>query len=232
MELTELIIRITVAFVILFILARIMGRKEISQMTFFNFVSAISIGSITASLAVDSSLSIRNGIIALMGWTIFTLLMGYIDIKSKKARKITTGEPIIVIKDGKIMENSLQSTRLDIDSLTTLLRQKGVFSIKDVDYAVFETSGQLSVLKKDLRQSVTKEDLNIAIKEKVYPAATEVITDGLINKNNLKRLNLDHKWLLKQLENKGIQTIDQVFYGEIQQDGSLYIDKKDDRMTN
>ena len=110
MEVSQVLIRIFVAFVTLFTLTRIMGRKEISQMTFFNFASAIAVGSIAANLSVNSNLSIRNGVIALVGWTAFTLTIAYIDIKFKKARKITTGEPIIVIKEGKVMENSLRST--------------------------------------------------------------------------------------------------------------------------
>ncbi|SES01305.1 Uncharacterized membrane protein YcaP, DUF421 family [Gracilibacillus ureilyticus] len=232
MTIPELLLRIVIAFVVLFALARTMGRKEISQMTFFNFVSAIAIGSITANLAISQNLSIRNGIIALAGWAVFTIAMGFIDIKSKKARKLTTGEPIIVIKEGKIMENSLRSTRLDMDSLNALLRQKGVFSLKDVDYAVFETSGQLSVLKKIDKQPATKGDLNIQQTPSVNPSATQVISDGNIILNNLKRLNLDDNWLTQQLDNNGINNISEVFYAEVQKDGSLYIDVKDDNMIH
>ena len=93
MDASQLLLRVAIAFFVLFVLTRIMGRKEISQMTFFNFVSAIAIGSIAANLAVNSNLSILNGVLALMGWTVFTLAIAFIDIKFKKARKITTGEP-------------------------------------------------------------------------------------------------------------------------------------------
>ncbi len=232
MEITELMLRVALSFIVLFILARIMGRKEISQMTFFNLVSAIAIGSIAANLAISPNLSIRNGILALVGWTIFTLVMGFIDIKFKSARKITTGEPIIVIKDGKVMENSLKSTRLDMDALNSLLRQSGVFSIEDVDYAIFETSGYLSVMKKQEKQPVTRSDLNIQNKVNVYPSSTEVISDGIVNINNLSRLNLDYSWLNQQLENAGVRSVSEVFYAEVQKDGTLYIDNKDDNMIH
>ncbi len=129
MNIPELLIRITIAFVTLFILARIMGRKEISQITFFNFVSAIAIGSVTANLVINQNVSIRNGFIALIGWTIFTLFMDFVDIKSKKLRKITTGDPVVVIKEGNIVENALRKSRLDIDSLNAMLRQKSVFPL-------------------------------------------------------------------------------------------------------
>ncbi|RPF52192.1 YetF domain-containing protein [Aquisalibacillus elongatus] len=217
MELDQLILRLFLAFFILLVLARLMGKKEISQLTFFNFVSAISIGAIAASFAIDSSLSIRNGIIALLSWTVFTLLMGYIDIKFKKVRKYSTGEPIIVIKEGKIMEESLQHSRLDMDSLKALLRKKNVFNLTDVKYAIFETSGELSVMKYSDSPNQT-----------VYPTATEVVSDGVINYKNLSRLDLDEKWVKEKLNQNGIQSLDEVFYAEVQPDGSLYIDQKDD----
>ncbi|SFF04347.1 YetF domain-containing protein [Alteribacillus iranensis] len=232
MTLSELVIRVTISFIVLFILTRIMGRKEISQMTFFNFVSAIAIGSITANLAVNANLSLRNGVLALVGWTIFTLLLAYIDIKSKKARKVTTGEPIIVIKEGKIMEDALRSTQLDIDALKALLRKNSVFSVSEVNYAIFETSGNLSVMKKEHKQPATKEDLNIPSALHVYPTSTEVISDGVVNTNNLARLQIDESWVHQQLQQAGVGSMSEVFYAEVQQDGTLYIDKKDDPMIH
>jgi len=228
----ELLIRLFMAFFVLFLLTRIMGRKEISQMTFFNFVSAISIGSITASLAVNDNLTIKNGFIALVGWTAFTLLMAFVDIKIKPLRKLTTGEPIIVIKEGKIMEQALKKTKLDMDSLSSMLRQKDIFSLSDVEYAIFESSGKLSVMKKENKQNVTKGDLSIPTKTKIFPTATEVISDSMINTNNLARLNLDKNWLEQQLKSSGVTSIEDVFYAEVQPDGSLYIDQREDRMYN
>lgn len=229
MEISELLIRITLSFLLLFTLARIMGRKEISQMTFFNFISAIAIGTIAGSLVTSQNLTVLNGIIALTGWALFTLAIGFIDIKSKKARKITTGEPVIVIKDGSIMENSLRRVRLDIDSLNTLLRQKSVFSMSDVEYAIFETSGKLSVMKKENKQSLTKGDMNISSTiPHVFPIATEVISDGVANIKNLAKLHLDTNWLKQQVENAGVKSFSEVFYAEVQPDGTLYIDNKAD----
>ncbi|MFC4556853.1 DUF421 domain-containing protein [Virgibacillus kekensis] len=233
MELSELLLRVIVAFVVLFTLARIMGRKEISQMTFFNFVSSIAIGTIAGTLAVSQNLSIQNGLLALAGWAVFTLIMGFIDIKSKAARKVTTGSPLIVIKDGNIMEDALRKARLNIDALNSLLRQKNAFSVADVEYAIFETSGKLSVMKKEAKQPVTKGDMNaLSATPNVYPVATEVIADGVPNKQNLSKLNLDMEWLDQQLKNAGGKELSQVFYAEVQQDGTLHIDSKDDSMIH
>lgn len=225
MALGELILRIALGFAVLFCLTRIMGRKEISQMTFFNFVSAIAIGSICGNLVVGQDLSIRNGVFALIGWALFTLTMDFTDIKFKAARKFTTGDPLIVIKNGKILDSSLKKARLDMDSLNAMLRQQNIFSMSDVDYAIFETNGKLSVMKKEAKQSITKEDMQISnTKAKLYPMATEVITDGKVLTNNLAKLNLDTVWLDQRLRQAGIKSASEVFYAEIQTDGSLYID--------
>ncbi|PFG12204.1 YetF domain-containing protein [Bacillus sp. es.036] len=231
MALTTLLIRLSLSFITLLLLTRIMGRKEISQMTFFNFVSAIALGTLGASLAIDSSLSVRNGMIALVAWTLFTILMGYADLKSKTMRLGVKGSPKIVVRNGKIMENELRKLRLDLDSLNLLLRKKNVFSLKDVDYAIFETDGTLSVLKKDNKQPVTKGDQGITSKaQKIYPISAPLIEDGQLNRKSLNEMNVDEGWLLQQVQAKGIQSVSDVFYAELQKDGSLFIDKRDDRL--
>jgi uncharacterized membrane protein YcaP (DUF421 family) len=228
MALSELTFRIALSFFVLFVLTRIMGRKEISQMTFFNFVSAIAIGSIAANLVVSQNVSIRNGLLALGGWAAFTLVMGFIDIKSKKVRKVLMGDPLIVIKEGKIVESAMSKSRLDLDALNAMLREKNVFAIADVEYAIFETNGKLSVMKKEPKQTVTKSDMNIfSTNKNTYPFPTEVISDGKILSNNLSKLNLDTKWLEDQLEQAGINSASEVFYAEVQQNGKLFIDSKD-----
>ena len=208
-----------------------MERKEISEMTFFNFSSAIAIGSIAGNLAFNHQLSILNGIISLIGWSLLTLLSGRIVIKSKKARKIIDGEPLIIIKNGKIMEKPLRKVNLDLDTLTALLRQKNIFSITEVEYAIFEITGKLSVMKKDNKQPVTKGDMNIVNpQKKLLPTITEVVSDGVINITNLEKLNLNTEWLNEQLLQAGIKTVSDVFYAEVQPDNTLYIDSKNDNL--
>ncbi|MDN5386649.1 MULTISPECIES: YetF domain-containing protein [Bacillus] len=230
MPIPQLIIRLFIAFITLLVLTRLMGRKEIAQLTFFNFVSAISIGTIGASLAIDSTLSIRNGLIALFAWSAFTIIVGFLDIKFPAIRYAVEGQPVILIRKGKIMDKQLRSVRLDLDALQTLLRKKNIFSLADVDYAIFETDGSLSVLKKEAKQNVTKKDMNVqgenANPKVSHPAS--VITDGKVREDNLKKLNLSKQWLMDRLKETGVQHPKEVFYAEVQTDGTLYIDKKED----
>ncbi|CEG28682.1 DUF421 domain-containing protein [Bacillus sp. B-jedd] len=228
MPVSLLIFRLFLSFVVLMAFTRLMGRKEISQMTFFNFVSAISIGTIGASLAIDPTISIRNGVIALSAWTLFTITIGLLDMKSKTARTIFEGKPVIVIKKGDVIEEELLKARLDMDALIALLRKKNVFSLAEVDYAIFETDGTLSVLKKEEKHPVTKSDMNMGKKSHAkFPIATAVVSDGQILQENLKNLNLDKEWLNQQIQSAGSRPED-VFYAEVQKDGTLYIDYKDD----
>ncbi len=232
MNITELIIRLSISFLVLWAMTRLMGRKEISQMTFHNFVSAIAIGTIAGSLALNSMISIRNGVLALIGWAAFTLAFSFLDLKSKGAHKLLNGTPIVVIKDGKIMEDSLRKTQLNMETLNVMLRKKGVFSLSDVSFAVFETDGTISVMKKESLQPLTKRDMNIFKPARGSSVGTVVVSDGKIIEGNLSNLDLDMAWLEQKLRDSGIQQISEVFYAEVQQDGTLYIDKYDDGVVH
>lgn len=230
MNITELSLRLILSFIVLLTFTRLMGRKEISQLTFFNFVSAIALGTLGASLAVDSTLSVRNGLIALAGWSIFTILMGYWDLKSKSFRNLVEGSPRVVVRKGEVLEGELRKLRLDIDALNALLGKKNVFSIQDVDYAIMETDGTLSVMKKEGKQALTKSDrLSPSISTShAIPIPTALIEDGKMNYKNIEALPVDEQWLKQQLTTKGIHSVSDVFYAEVQKDGTLHVDRYDD----
>ncbi|MDD1515349.1 hypothetical protein PVA20_24445 [Priestia sp. CNPSo 3706] len=117
MSYTEVSIRIVCSFFVLLLLTRLMGKKEISQLNVFTFITAMTIGNIAASLSTAKNLEIDKGVFALCGWAVLTILMGFLSLKSKTARRIITGDPIIVIKQGKVMEKSLKKAVLDFDTL-------------------------------------------------------------------------------------------------------------------
>ena len=229
MSITELVLRLAIAFITLLALTRIMGRKEISQMTFFNFVSAISIGTLGASLAIDASISITNGLIALIAWSAFTIFMNLLDLKVPKFRYAIDGQPIILIKKGKIMDEALRKSPFRPRRFKCFIAKEKCIFRSDVDYAIFELDGTLSVMKKEPKQTLTKSDMNInQTNVNVFPISTSVISDGEIKQENLKKLNLDRQWLERQLKLSGVDSISDVFYAEVQKDGTLYIDYKND----
>jgi uncharacterized membrane protein YcaP (DUF421 family) len=140
------------------------------------------------------------------------------------------GQPIIVVKKGQIMEEELRKVRLDAEALKMLLRKKNVFSVADVDYAIFETDGSLSVLMKEAQTPATKQDLGVPPAQTAHAPATAVIADGRILIENLRKLELDEAWLQAQLQASGVGDLSEVFYAEVNPNGSLYVDKRNDAL--
>ncbi|MET1177244.1 DUF421 domain-containing protein [Peribacillus simplex] len=224
MSIIEVLSRVVAAFVVLLLITRIMGKKQVSQLTYFNYITGITIGAVAASITIDTSIDMVDAFVSLIGWSVLTILVSFINLKSPKARIILDGEPTIVIKDGKILEKALKGEKLNMDDLSMLLREQSIFSMQEVNYAVLEPNGQLSVLKKVDSQSVSKKDITY-VKPLYIP--TEIIVDGKIVPHNLSKLSLNQNWLETQLQQFGV-CLQDVFYAEIQSDGTLYIDKRQD----
>ena len=218
----EMILRTTLSFSALLVLARLLGKKQLSQLTFFHYITGITIGSTAAEIASQHETPFIDGFISLVWWTVLTLLMSYISLKFPKARILIDDEPTIVIKEGELLVKSLKSSRLHMDDVLMMLREQSIFSIQEVHYAVLETNGELSVLKKVGDQGATKTDVNAAIVEPLF-IPTEIISDGVVLNKNLKELDLTEDWVLKKLRKKGINSPKEVFYAQIQTNGSLYI---------
>lgn len=224
----EMILRTTGSFIVLLIMTRLMGRKQLSQLTFFNYITGIALGSIAANIAIDTNAHYINGMTSLLWWAILTILVGYIGLKSSTARVVIDGQPVIVIKQGKILEGELGKLRLNIDDLTKLLREQQVFAVEDVENATFESNGKLSIMLKEEKQPVTKKDQNIFTVKPTY-IPMELISDGKVVNKNLKEANISVEWLKNQLSSLGL-SLDDIFYVELQKDGTLYVDKRNDNM--
>ena len=219
-----------VIYFLLLILTRLMGRKLLSQMTYFDFVTAITIGTIGATFITVEV----QGFIILLSPVILSLLViltGYLTLKSVPARKILEGEPLVLIQNGKILENNLKNVRYNIDDLMMLLREKKVFNMDEVEFAILEPNGKLSVQKKSQYLPVSAKDLNISTKYKGI--SSEMIRDGEIVHQNIEQNNLSYEWLYNQLQNNDIENIDDVFLATLSTEGTLYVDlKKDDPKYN
>jgi uncharacterized membrane protein YcaP (DUF421 family) len=223
----EMILRTTIAFAAILVLARILGKKQLSQLTFFHYITGITFGSIAAEMAGQKETPFTDGLISLIWWTVLTLLMSFIALKSSKFRVILDDEPSIVVRDGVIMKRALKKARLHIDDVMMMLREQSIFSIQDVHYAVLETNGELSVMKKAAQQGATKQDVKASAPLPKY-LPSEIISDGKLVKKNLVELDLTEEWVMKNLRKNGIESIEQVFYAQIQTDGSLFTDLKGD----
>ena len=218
---TFTLIKAIVSFISLLFLTRLMGRRHLSQITFFDYIVGITIGSIVATIISDRTVNIWDGVISTLVWALMSMIVSYLNLKSIVLRKLTDGEPKIVIKNGIIDDKKLEKSGYNIGDLLMQLRQKDVFDLEEVEFALLEPNGDLSVLKKSQYNSVTPKDLNINTKYKGL--ITEVILNGNILKSHLKMLKKDKAWLIKQLKASKINKIEDVIYAGVSEDGKLEI---------
>ncbi|MDF2698693.1 MAG: hypothetical protein K0Q49_249 [Haloplasmataceae bacterium] len=214
------------SFIILLILTRFLGKQQMSQLTFFNYVTGITIGSIAANAVGSEGAEFFENIYGLTFWSIFVILVSIIVLKVPSTTVLFHGQPSILIKKGKIQYVEMRRSRIDIDNLKMMLRENQVFSVTEVDYAILEHNGQLSILKKVDNLNPTNKDLNVKLEQPKY-MPMEIITDGKLLKKNLKEYDLSEKWLYSKLNEKGIKDIKEVLFAELQSDGSLHVDKKE-----
>jgi uncharacterized membrane protein YcaP (DUF421 family) len=205
-------------------MCRFLGKKLISQMTFFDYVAGITLGNITASIIFIKDIPVSIGLSGLVIFTVLALILEIFSLKSIIMRKVINDEPTLIIENGKIYENGLKKSRLTIDNLLFHLRKKNIFYLDEVDIAYFETDGTVSILKKTESMPVTRKDID-TVQESRGLSQTFII-DGSIQKNSLKAINKDEKWVRTLLESKGISSITEVVVAQIDKKGNVYIDQR------
>lgn len=223
------LVRSIIAFFSLLIFAKILGKQQISQLSFFDYVLGITVGSIAATLTTDLSSRAWPHFVGLFTWCALGYAMEYITVKWRYASKYIDGEPTIVIMNGKIMENALHKMKYKVSDIMGLLRNKDVFDISQVDFAIIEPNGQISVLKKSEYEPLTAKDMNIT--KSPTGISTELIYDGILIDQNLRQLNKNRNWLMAQLNSQGISSVSEVFLATLTPSGSLYIDKYKDHIS-
>lgn len=227
-EYGSIFIRAIIFFIVLIVLTRILGKKQISEISFFEYVSGITIGSIAGEVIMGLDSNIGHGVLAITVFALITLLVDIVSLKSKKFRDLVEGKRTIIIKDGKIMEDNLKKEKYSISEIDSLLRQKNVFNMADVEFAILEPKGDLSVLLKKENRPLTPKDMNLKVANDKAPQT--IIMDGTIVNDALAAAGKDRKWLHTELDKLGV-TIENVFLGQVDSYGGLTVDVYDDKMN-
>lgn len=196
-------IRVSIIYLLVLIVMRLMGKREISQMQPFELVIAIMIADLASVPMADTGIPIFNGIIPILTLLAFQLIISAINLKSIKLRAIICGKPRILIYRGKIDEQALKKEKITINELQERLRQTNIFNIGDVEYAILETSGQVSVIQKPEKRNTIPEDFNILPDYEGIPY--DLVIDGQIMHENLRAIGRDENWLKKQVEKFNIK---------------------------
>ena len=226
-ESLDIVLRAVLAVAALFVLTRILGVKQISQLSFFDYVIGISMGSIAAEMTVNRDLPYHYAVIAMLVFSLIALGISVWTDKSIWARRIFVGTPMLLIENGKIEEKNLKHAKLDVNELLAECRAQGYFNIADIKFAVMETTGKVSLMPKEDKKNVTCGDMNLAPAQEGLVA--NVIIDGKIMERNLKAAGKNDDWLRSELKRQKCGQMSDIFLATLDADGALSVYfKRDD----
>ena len=220
MEIIKVLLTSLLSVGALFAVAKIMGHKQMSQLDFFDYISGITIGSIAAELATELEEPLKP-LIAIAVYGAAAVLLSKITSLFPKTRKYINGTPTILMNNGKLYRENLKKAKLDLSEFMVMCRQQGYFNLSDIQTAVFEFNGKLSILPVSKKRPANPEDLNLSPAPEFIH--TEVIMDGRILDENLKRMGLDDKWLQKQLTAQGYKNPQEVFLALCDENNQLTV---------
>lgn len=198
-EVTYVIIRTIIILILIFIMFKLMGKKQVSQMNIFDYIIGITLGSIAADVSLDIEKNFLSGITCLVIYGLSSIIVSYLSLKSITLRNFFNGKEVPLIVNGKINYENMTKNKITINALETESRLMGYFNLDEINNAILEPSGLISFEPKN--KTVTKKDINL--KEKNNGLVYNIIIDGIIIKENLKNINKNEKWLLRELKTKG-----------------------------
>lgn len=224
MRFGEMAFRSIFSFLTLWAFTRLMGKHQVSQLTVFDYVVGITIGSLAGAASIDRNLKLIVGLGSIVIWSLLSILLAQLALRSYSLRKIAEGEPTIVIHKGKILEEKMARMNYNLSDLLSQLRSKSIFDLNQVEFAILEPNGELSVLKKSQYQPLTPKDLNLPAGYQGY--ASDLIMDGTVLEDNLRKRGLNLDWLMEQLRSRGVHDVNDVMLCSLNADGTLYLDTK------
>lgn len=212
-ELLDVTIRAISSLAVLFLVTKMLGKKQVSQLSLFDYVVGISIGNFAAEMTINLESNEINGIWAVILFGLFAYLISYLTMKSIVLRRFFMGTPTVIIQDGKILEHNLKKVKFDINDMLEEIRGAGYFDLSQVQYALMEANGKLSVLPKPEYRPLTPKDMKIKVEKEGL--CSNVIIDGKIMHNNLKNINQDEMWLNKTLKVKGYSDLTKILLATV-----------------
>ncbi|NYE57684.1 DUF421 domain-containing protein [Carboxydothermus ferrireducens] len=228
-DLTEVIFRSIAAFIAVLVITKLIGKSQLGQLTISDYINGIVIGSIAANVAVDLRTNVIHYLTGMVAFGALTIFVQWASLKNRNIRKLLQDEPTIVVHNGKILEHNMKLMRYTMDDLMMQLREKGAFNIADVEFAIAEPNGELSVLLKSTKRPLTPEDLGLDPPYEGIPA--ELVVDGELIEQNFEQHGISKQWFFHYLKEQGINDIKDIAYAQIDAKGQVYIDLKHDRLT-
>ena len=216
--------RTILVLIILFFITKMMGKKQISELNFFDYVVGITIGSIAADISLDIEKNMIAGIAALFIYGFISYIISFVSIKSILARRFFIGVPTVLVEKGKIIESGLKKSKIDVNDLLMEARENGYFNLYEIDYALMEVNGNISFLPKEKEKPVTKRDMKIKCSNEGL--TVNAIIDSKYMVNNMKAINKDKEWLDHELKVNGYDNYDNILLAMINNNYKVTIYEK------
>lgn len=216
--------RTILVLIILFFITKMMGKKQISELNFFDYVVGITIGSIAADISLDIEKNMIAGIAALFIYGFISYIISFVSIKSILARRFFIGVPTVLVEKGKIIESGLKKSKIDVNDLLMEARENGYFNLDEIDYALMEVNGNISFLPKEKEKPVTKRDMKIKCSNEGL--TVNAIIDSKYMANNMKAINKDKEWLDHELKVNGYDNYDNILLAMINNNYKVTIYEK------
>ena len=216
--------RTILVLIILFFITKMMGKKQISELNFFDYVVGITIGSIAADISLDIEKNMIAGIAALFIYGFISYIISFVSIKSILARRFFIGVPTVLVEKGKIIESGLKKSKIDVNDLLMEARENGYFNLDEIDYALMEVNGNISFLPKEKEKPVTKRDMKIKCSNEGL--TVNAIIDSKFMVNNMKAINKDKEWLDHELKVNGYDNYDNILLATIDDNYKVTIYEK------
>lgn len=223
----EVAIRSFAIIIGLFLITKLLGKKQLSKLSFFEYIVGITVGDIAGTLSMDRELDLKNGITSILIWSLFPLVTSHISLRYKGFRDFVEGNSTVFVREGKILEGNLKKEKYTIDEFLEQLRKKDIFSVEDIEFATLESNGELSVLLKKNKQPATYGDLYPDTPDQKEPQT--VIMDGEILDEPLAQIGLNRAWLEAELEKRNV-LLGNVFLAQVNVWGEISVDLYNDHI--
>lgn len=217
--------RAFISLIALFFITKLIGKKQVSQLSLFDYVVGISIGNFAAEMTINLESSEINGIVAVSIFGIIAFTVSYLTMKSAKIRKFFAGSPTVLVQEGKIITKNMRKVRFDVDDLLEVCRCNGYFNLNEIEYALMEANGEISFLPKADYKPITAKDMNLKLTQDSLVA--NIILDSKVMINNLKNMNKDEEWLNKQLKVLGYYDMKNIILATLDANEKLVIYEKE-----
>ena len=213
---------------ILFLVTKLIGKKQVSELSLFDYVIGISIGNFTAEMTMSLDVQFINGVMALLTFGLFAYLISLLTMKSIRIRRFFIGVPTVIIQNGKIIEKAMKHVMIDINDLLEQCRINGYYDLTQIEYAIMEANGKISIVPKSEYKPLTPNDMKKKVAQEDLQA--NVIIDGVIMQNNLENMNKSINWLEKELKVKGYKEYDDIILAILDKNDKLTIFDKNNNI--